>query len=114
MKKNLPRIAAAIHPLKRGIWLPLVLMLAASCRKVPMREPTCQRVYMFNDHYNSDTLYTTSDTLWPWGRYANALCDSDLVEIKNYMPILQGCQPQGYQRIHYSIGKLINDIKFYK
>jgi hypothetical protein len=96
------------------ILLSLAIAALTSCRKVPMREPTCQRVYMFNDHYNGDTVYTNSDTLWPWGQYANALCDSDLADIKNYKPILQGCVPGGYQRIHYSVGRLVNEIKFYK
>lgn len=78
---------------------------ASSCTQefVPA-PPTCQRVYELSDKYDSDTLFIKTDTLWPWGRYANVFCKSDTLIFSQFNDSLHGCEPQGYQRTRYVIG----------
>lgn len=72
---------------------------------------------MLIDNYNPDTLYNGhTDTFWYSGVRGKVgiMCDTNLINIKNYVPFLQGCERDGYISIRYVIGNKKTNPIIYK
>jgi len=90
------------------------LMVMCSCSKDYVEKPTCQRVFMYVDKYDSDTIYLRTDTLHPFKEYENYLCDDELMKWRNHKPTLQGCERDGFEMFRYQVGNEISKPIIYK
>ena len=96
------------------LWLLCWLMVMCSCSKTQWEEkPTCQRVFMYSDKYNSDTIYLRTDTLHPFKEYENYLCDLELLKWRNQKPVLQGCERDGFEMYRYRVGNELSKPIFF-
>lgn len=83
--------------------LVILSILFFSCTKEYIENPTCRRYLELSDKYDGEMHFLRTDTLWPNGRIANEVCDSDLLRLKNYVPFVEGCTTGGYQEFRYVI-----------
>jgi len=86
-----------------------------SCSKGNYEQnPTCQRVFMFADFYNSDTIYTHTIEMHPFKPYENYLCNDELVQWRNQPTPLSGCPADGFSKYRYSVGNEITKPIIFK
>ena len=90
--------------------LVLALTVATQCTKQQMRIPTCQRVYVLQDHYRLDSVYLRSDSLWPWGRFNNVFCGRDTDQfITEKLQLVRVCGTDELTATRYVIGNKITE-----
>lgn len=55
----------------------LIVLIAAGCSKMQLKEPTCHFACLISDKYNPDSTFILSDTLWGKGGMEYA-CGKDI------------------------------------
>ncbi len=98
--------------MKLLIFLSIVL---ASCSKGNYEQhPPCQRVFMFADFYNRDTIYTHTIEMHPFKPFENYLCNDELIQWRLNSTTLSGCPADGFRMYRYSVGNEITKPKIFK